>query len=724
VKEFADAVGVDQRSVRNWKRDRNLPSDIATIERVLFRNTPHFDAWCLELRAAHGKRDSTAARNRARAARSARPRDGLLPPFLGVPPRIASFTGRLETLDQLHLILARGKFAAVIQAIGRAAVQGIGGVGKSSLAIEYAYRYRARYAGVYWCSAETRTGLLSSLAKLAETLGAAPPGQTDVVSSAQLALRWLSEQRTTWLLIYDNVTSPDEIKDLLPASGARILITSRFPDWRGWAEELQLDVLSFEEAILFLQERVNRKDDVGARALAEALGCLPLALDHAAAICRMTQTAFTDYATKIAHFIDTAPRGVACPLSVSATFHIAIARAATQSAMAEWLMSYLAQCGPERIPMTLLEGAIDDHEARASALLALTQVSLVKHDPFSDGTPAVTVHRLVQAVARARSETKGDAIEATAKLISRLDTIYPDGFSNPAAAPLCSNLTPHIPAQIDRGTSNLDVRIQWANVLDRAGTYLHGRAVYDRAEALIRQALSIRESVLGHLNVQTASSLNNLALLLKDQGDLTSPHVMLERALAIREGALEAKHPHIAESLVNLAALLRDQGDLTAARPLFERALEIHETAAVLSQFGRLLYLLGDFFGAQTLHERALAIREKRIGPEHPFTASSLNYLGLSLEAQGKLTEATALYRRALTIREKARGLEHPVTLRTIEDLARALEAQGEFEEARSLVERILHGLEKLYGAEHPSTHKPRESLKRLRPPARGQSLS
>jgi tetratricopeptide (TPR) repeat protein len=101
-----------------------------------------------------------------------------------------------------------------------------------------------------------------------------------------------------------------------------------------------------------------------------------------------------------------------------------------------------------------------------------------------------------------------------------------------------------------------------------------------------------------------------------------------------------------------------------------------------------------------------------------------LNYLGLSLEAQGKLTEATALYRRALTIREKARGLEHPVTLRTIEDLARALEAQGEFEEARSLVERILHGLEKLYGAEHPSTHKPRESLKRLRPPARGQSLS
>ena len=95
-------------------------------------------------------------------------------PFIGVPPRIASFTGRADELDRLDAILMHDKPAAVTQAaVGRAAVQGMGGVGKTSLAIEYAHRFRGLYAGVCWCPAETRTGLLSALAGLAVTMGAA-----------------------------------------------------------------------------------------------------------------------------------------------------------------------------------------------------------------------------------------------------------------------------------------------------------------------------------------------------------------------------------------------------------------------------------------------------------------------------------------------------------------------------------------------------------------------
>src|SRR6185437_6931829 len=94
-------------------------------------------------------------------------------PFIGVPPRIASFTGRTDQLDRLDAILMRDKPAAVTQSVGRAAVQGMGGVGKTSLAIEYAHRFRGLYAGVWWCPAETRTGLLSALAGLAVTMGAA-----------------------------------------------------------------------------------------------------------------------------------------------------------------------------------------------------------------------------------------------------------------------------------------------------------------------------------------------------------------------------------------------------------------------------------------------------------------------------------------------------------------------------------------------------------------------
>jgi predicted ATPase len=120
-----------------------------------------------------------------------------------VPPRIASFTGRAKQLDKLDAILMRDKPAAVTQghdkpaAVGRAAVQGMGGVGKTSLAIEYAHRFRGLYAGVCWCPAETRTGLLSVLAGLAVTLSAATADEADVEKAAKAALRRFAEQRAT-----------------------------------------------------------------------------------------------------------------------------------------------------------------------------------------------------------------------------------------------------------------------------------------------------------------------------------------------------------------------------------------------------------------------------------------------------------------------------------------------------------------------------------------------
>jgi TIR domain/NB-ARC domain len=160
-------------------------------------------------------------------------------PFIGVPPRIASFTGRVDELDRLDAILMQDKPAAVTQAsVGRAVVQGMGGVGKTALAVEYASRFRGLYAGVCWCPAETRAGLLSALASLAVTLRAVTTEEADVEKAAKAALRRLAEQRAIWLLVYDNVEAPDRIADLLPSAGARVLITSRFSDWSELAEEV------------------------------------------------------------------------------------------------------------------------------------------------------------------------------------------------------------------------------------------------------------------------------------------------------------------------------------------------------------------------------------------------------------------------------------------------------------------------------------------------------
>jgi tetratricopeptide (TPR) repeat protein len=644
-------------------------------------------------------------------------------PFIGVPPRIASFTGRAEQLDKLDAILMQDKPAAVTQAsVGRAAVQGMGGVGKTSLAIEYAHRFKGLYAGVCWCPAETRTGILSALAGLAVTLGAAAPEEADVEKAAKAVLRRLAEQRATWLLVYDNVPAPDAIADLLPPAGARVLITSRFSDWAELAEEVALDALPLEEAIALLESRTGRSEAEDAKTLAEALGRLPLALDHAAAYCKRTQMRFGDYAAKASSLIAAAPRGAGYPRSVAATFDLAISEAVAQCQAAEALMAYLAQCAPERIPMTLVEGVVEDEAGRWQAITALAEVSLVKHDPFEDSTPAVTVHRLVQAVARARSEANGSAQDAVARLIARLIAVYPEEGYDLRSWPQCAQLTPHLLARRE-APSNGASEADWAELLGRTGSYFYGRAAYPQAAQLVRDALTIKEKAHGPEHPHTAEGLNDLALLLWTQGDFAGARPLCERALAIREKVLGPEHLDTAHSLNNLAFLLQDQADLAGARPLDERALAIREkvlgpehphTAHSLNNLAGLLRTQGDFAGARPLYERALAIYEKVLGPEHPHTAQSLNNLALLLWSQGDFAGARPLYDRALAIREKVLGPEHPHTAESLHNLALLLWTQGDFAGARPLCERALAIYEKVLGPEHPHTRVTADALDAL----------
>jgi tetratricopeptide (TPR) repeat protein len=636
-------------------------------------------------------------------------------PFIGVPPRIASFTGRADELDRLDAILMHDKPAAVTQAsVGRAVVQGIGGVGKTALAVEYAHRFRGLYAGICWCPAETRTGLLSALASLAVTLGAATGDEADVEKAAKAALRRLAEQRATWLLVYDNVSAPDDIADLLPSAGARVLITSRFSDWSELAKEVALDVPPLAEAITFLQSRTGRSDAVGSQTLAEALDRLPLALDHAAAYCKRTQIRFADYAEKASSLISTAPRGVGYPRSVPATFDLAITEAVAQCQGAEALIAYLAQCGPERIPMTLVEGAIEGEAERLQALATLFEVSLVKHDPFDDGSPAVTVHRLVQAVARTRSAANGSAQEATEQLIARLVAIFPkEGYWNPLSWPLCADLTPHLLALRNAHADVTSDIADWASLLERAFYYLDRRAAYSQAMQLCRDVLVIREKTLGPGHRDTAVALNNLARVLRAKGDLAGARPLYERALAISEKVFGPEQPETAASLNNLGSLLHAHGDLPKARAVLERALAIYEkalgpehfeTAPTINNLASLLHHQGDLGRARPLLERALAIHEKVLGPEHPETATILYSLAFVLRDQGDLTGARPLSERALAISEKAHGSEHPDTNRIRCSLSRLLLLVGTPTEALDLAQIALSIHDKVLGQDHAWT--------------------
>lgn len=343
------------------------------------------------------KRRIVAAAERQTMAASPPPR-----PIIGLPPGVPNFTGREGEIDQLDASLIHGKPVVVTQAVGRVAVRGLGGIGKTSLAVEYAHRYRNLYAGICWCPAETRDGLVAALARLGETLGAGSADDTEKTGRA--ALQRLAEQRANWLLIYDNVASPSTITEFLPPVGARVLITSRFLDWASLADEVSLDTLSPDEAAAFLQSRAGIQDRKGADALAHILGYLPLALDHAAAYCKRAQLSFNEYADRALSLIDRVPRDVTYPRSVGATFDLAINEAEARCRAAEEVMAFLGYCAPIRVPSYMLKVLPGGEEAVA----VLAELSLLKHDPFDDGTPAVTVHRLVQAVARQRTEARGN----------------------------------------------------------------------------------------------------------------------------------------------------------------------------------------------------------------------------------------------------------------------------------------------------------------------------
>ncbi|RME56738.1 MAG: tetratricopeptide repeat-containing protein, partial [Deltaproteobacteria bacterium] len=228
--------------------------------------------------------------------------------------------------------------------------------------------------------------------------------------------------------------------------------------------------------------------------------------------------------------------------------------------------------------------------------------------------------------------------------------------------------------------------------LNNLALLLHEEGDYVAARPLYERALAIWEKALGPDHPNVATVLNNLAFLLKVQGDYVAARPLYERALAIREKALGPDHPNVASTLHNLASLLQAEGEYTAARPLYERALTIYEkalgpdhpnVARTLHNLAGLLKVQGEYAAARPLFERALAIWEKALGPDHPNVASTLNNLAVLFQTEGEYAAARPLFVRALTIQKKARGLHHLDVAKSLVNLAHLDWQTGASEEAR-----------------------------------------
>jgi tetratricopeptide (TPR) repeat protein len=653
-----------------------------------------------------------------------------------IPIRVPThFMGRDEALAEIETTLERQEGHVAITAL-----HGLRGVGKTTVATAFAERHRSSYRATWWIRAQMETTMRADLVALGIRLGWVSADDQEERAFAAVMERLLHEGEGI-LLIFDNALNQGALKPFLPRGGtARVLVTSNTPAWRGVAAPVEIRQWSKETAADYLIARTGRSAERNAaETLSQALGGLPLAHEQAAAYCERLSVSLADYGRRFAatpaRLLDDAryaPAEYHDGLTVAKTFALAIKEAAKLHCAAEPLFVHAALLAPEPIPLFLFSGAREEFgEPLASmladdgldeAVAALRDFALVDRQAIVDErdasitTDAIRLHRLVREVATTLCE--GEAREqARSALVGALARVYPQEvfYSGPMAWQRARRLDAIALALVSDDSVPLHgAEKRAAELLDGLASYRHGAlGAFEQARRLFERALTIREKVLGPEHPDTATSLNNLALVLQHQGDRTGVRPLYERALTIWEKACGPEHPDTATALNNLACLLRDQGSFTEARSLFERTLAIREkvlgpehpkTAAILGNIAGLLQYQGNFTEARPLCERALAIREKVLGPEHPDTALNLISLADLLHLQGDLTGARLLYERGLVITEKALGLEHPRTAGSLNALGLLLQNQGNFKEARPLYERALAISEKACGSEHPTT--------------------
>jgi tetratricopeptide (TPR) repeat protein len=618
-----------------------------------------------------------------------------LPPVWNLPfRRNPAFTGREQALAALAEELGRGAADAVPQIL-----QGAGGVGKTALAVEYAYRHRSQFDTVWWLRAEQPATLVGDYADLAGALHLPGVGQADQQLAVLAVRRWL-EEHDRWLLVFDNAEGPDtptglqaplaRLVDLLPrVLHGQVLVTSRDASWEERGDLAELEVFTPTEAVAFLLGRSGSTDEAAAAEIGTLLGWLPLALEQAGAYIRETRLSLGDYLARLRDYpaltvAKGRPRDRDPTDTVATTWQVSVERV-RPTAGAAVLLEVCGFLGPEEIPRDLFAQQLDppaaeldllaeDPFALDAAVAAIRRFGLVKADE-----QMLTVHRLLQQVVRDGLDPAGKVVRVGVA-VRLLERALPfGGRADPGLWPVCARLLPHALAATEHAERLTVEPLATAGLLECTADYLQGRARYADARQLHERALAIREAQLGADHPITAQSLDNLASVLRDQGDLAAAQRLLKRALAIREARLGADHLDTAWSLNNLAGVLRDQGDLAGARPLFERALAIREarlgadhldTAWTLDNLALVLRDQGDLAGAHRLLERALAILEARLGTDHPIISWTLDNLAGVLRDQGDLAGAHPLFERALVIREARLGADHPATAWSRRNLA------------------------------------------------------
>ena len=378
---------------------------------------------------------------------------------------------------------------------------GLGGVGKTRLAREFAERHREDYRCIFWIDAEEPSSLLAQYAKIATLLDLPAKNLPEQSETIQHVLRWF-ESNKEWLIIFDNVIGPGDLADYIPKAGkGHILITSRYAErrseWFVFAQTLDVGVMTIEDAVHFLHLYTGDKDTQSARLVAKALGCLPLAMAHAAAYVVNHRTSLAEYERLFQkHRLRLLKREVVddYAFTIATTWEMALKEIGMSSPQSVQFLNLCAYLAADDIPLTLLRDARDmmpallrqhaeDELDWHDCVMPLCRYSLLTLDSGN-----ASVHRLVQEVVRERlsASDQADCITAAIRTIAAL---FPDNAGSASGWARCQLLVTHALSAVQHVRPGIEVP-DAADLLVRVGRYYTDRALYQEAERVFQTAIT------------------------------------------------------------------------------------------------------------------------------------------------------------------------------------------------------------------------------------------
>jgi tetratricopeptide (TPR) repeat protein len=634
-----------------------------------------------------------------------------------IPARVRGFIGRAELLAELEAALRSGG-PAVVQA-----VTGMGGIGKTTAAIEYAHRHYDEFDIAWWVPAEDPALIPERLAELALALELTTA--TDPVGVGVARLRGELAGRDRWLLVFDNADGSRGLRDLVPEGPGQVLITSRNPGWRGIAVTVGVREFTRPESITLLRRLAPDLTELEGERVAEAVGDLPLAVEQAGSLLADTGLTVDKYLRLLAEraqdVLDHDPGG-AYPRSLAASWAVAFDRLAVDDPTALDLLTVVAWCGPEQVPLGLLTGHPDALPERlrpiATDPLVLARCTTILHRRgMATVSPhGLQLHRIPAALLRARSQRPDGAPAAgwAATVVRLLDQTAPGNVRiDPGGWPLWGRLLPHVLTAANREEALDAVPAHATGLLDRAASYLLIRGEPQAALAACERAYEVRWAKFGDDHPDTLTSATNLALNLWWLGEYQRARDLDQDTLTRRRRILGEDHPDTLTSASQLASDLFWLGYYPQARELQEETLtrqrrilgEDHpDTLYSAGQLGLVLWYLGDYQQVRRLSSDTVTRSRRILGEDHPDTLTAASFLGLALWALGDYQEARQLLSDTNTRCRGVLGEDHRVTLRSALFLGLALWSLGEHPQAAQLLRDAVTRSRRVVGEDHPET--------------------